>query len=175
MTDRKPTEQATAGQIPTGPTRSKEDLVTGVKDGTINPLNLKAEEFLMLQNDEAFQSPLMKQYNKLVQDDGRLNVTILASMQRLIKKQMNPTWELYEGTLNWQTWAMNLTEANKQKVQGRWNTLYTALMSADSAPEETAAPVVAVKKEEAPKAPLSAEEEQILDDLLTRKYSSDKA
>lgn len=117
-----------SGNIPTGPTRTREELVAGVKAGTIDPLGLKAEEFQMLQQDEAFQTPLMIQYNKLVGDDDRLNVTIMASMQRLATKGMDPSWQSYEGTLNWTTWAMNLTEVNKKKVEERWKFLYTELV-----------------------------------------------
>lgn len=178
MTERKLVPQATVGNIPDRPSMSHEELVEGVKSGKVDALSLKPDEFFALQQDEAFQTPLMRQYNKLVNDDARLNVTILASMKKMIEKQTNPLWSNYEGTLAWQTWAMNLTEPNKAKVKERWDFLYTQLMSADLDITPTKSETVEAKPAqiEAPKkGALSPEEEKVLDDLLSRKYSSGKS
>lgn len=89
----------------------------------------KYEELIKMQSDPANQTPLQKEYNKIVENDEKLMPVILVQMSQMIGRNIKPSWEGFTSTKTWMALSMNLTEANRKKYQEKWMEVYSKLMA----------------------------------------------
>lgn len=93
------------------------------------------EKLVKMQNDPENQTPMQREYNALVQDEGRLTQAILMQMRQMIDKKIKPSWGDFTKTRTWMVLSMNITEENRQRYGSRWRELYQKLTESQNAPD----------------------------------------
>ena len=72
------------------------------------------------QATEVGENFASEEYNKLVEDEGRLKTSVYIQACAMVNRGILPTWEAFTKTAVWAVLANNLTDTNQKIYEDCW-------------------------------------------------------